>query len=227
MDKAAVIVAGGMGTRMGSDTPKQFLEVSGRPILSYTLDAFYTAFPDVQIILVFPRLYLEEGTAMVHRLYPGNNILFTAGGLTRFDSVKNGLSLVKSPSVIFVHDAVRCLVAPALIRNCYEEALKHGSAIPVVPVKDSFRRLHQDGSEVVDRSSLRAVQTPQTFRSEVLLPAFQVGYDPSFTDEATVVEHHGGKVHLVQGDEGNIKITVPADLDFAEQVMGKQLNPGK
>jgi len=226
MDKAAVIVAGGLGTRMGSETPKQFLEVNGRPILSYTLDAFYTAFPDVQIIIVFPQSFLEEGTAMVHRLYPGNNILFTAGGPARFDSVKKGLSLVQSPSVIFVHDAVRCLVTPALIRNCYEEALKHGSAIPVVPVKDSFRRVHQNGSEVVDRSLLRAVQTPQTFRSELLLPAFQVGYDPTFTDEATVVEHHGARVHLVPGEEGNIKITVRADLDFAQQVTGKQLNPG-
>jgi len=226
MDKTAVIVAGGMGKRMGSETPKQFLELNGRPILSYTLDAFYTAFPDIQIIIVFPQLYLEEGTGIIHGLYPGSNIVFTAGGSTRFDSVKNGLSLAKSPSVIFVHDAVRCLVTPLLIRNCYEEALKHGSAIPVVPVKDSFRRIYQNGSEVVDRNSLRAVQTPQTFLSEILLPAFQVDYDPSFTDEATVVENHGGKIHLVPGEEENIKITVPADLDFAQQVKGRQLKQG-
>jgi 2-C-methyl-D-erythritol 4-phosphate cytidylyltransferase len=226
MNKAAVIVAGGMGKRMGSETPKQFLELNGRPIISYTLDAFYTAFPDIQIIIVFPQLFLEEGADMIHRLYPGNNILFIAGGNTRFDSVKNGLSLAASPSVIFVHDAVRCLVTPGLIRNCYEEALKHGSAIPVVAVKDSFRRVYQNGSEVVDRNTLRAVQTPQTFRSEILLPAFQVSYDASFTDEATVVERQGGKIHLVQGEESNIKITVPADLDFALQVTGKQLNPG-
>jgi 2-C-methyl-D-erythritol 4-phosphate cytidylyltransferase len=226
MDKAVVIVAGGMGTRMGSETPKQFLELNGRPIIAHTIEAFYAAFPDIQIIIVFPRQYIETGAGMVNRLYPGKSILFTEGGTTRFDSVKNGLTLVKSPSVIFVHDAIRCLVTPALIRNCYEEALKHGSAIPVVPVKDSFRRVHQNGSEVVDRSSLRAVQTPQTFRSEILLPAFQVHYDPSFTDEATVVEQHGGNIHLVPGEEENIKITVPADLDFAQHVTGKHLNQG-
>jgi 2-C-methyl-D-erythritol 4-phosphate cytidylyltransferase len=226
MDKAAVIVAGGTGTRMGSSTPKQFLELNGRPIIAYTLEAFYAAFPDIRIIIVFPRLFLEDGENMVNRLFPGRSILFTEGGSTRFDSVKNGLALAPAPSVIFVHDAVRCLVTPALICNCYEEAVKHGSAIPVVPVKDSIRRVCHDGSEVVDRGPLRAVQTPQTFRSEILLPAFEVEYNSTFTDEATVVEYHGGKVHLVPGEEGNIKITVPADLDFAQQVTGRQVNSG-
>lgn len=226
MDKVAVIVAGGTGTRMGSHTPKQFLELNGRPIIAYTLEAFYTAFPDIQIIIVFPRLFLEEGAMLVNRLFPGKAIMYTEGGSTRFDSVKKGLALAPSSSVIFVHDAVRCLVTPALIRNCYEEALKHGSAIPVVPVKDSIRRVHHEGSDVVDRGPLRAVQTPQTFRSEILLPAFEVEYNSSFTDEATVVEHHGGKVYLVPGEEGNIKITVPADLDFAQQVTGRQVNSG-
>jgi 2-C-methyl-D-erythritol 4-phosphate cytidylyltransferase len=226
MDKAAVIVAGGTGTRMGLNTPKQFLELNGRPIIAYTLEAFYAAFPDIQVIIVFPRLFIEEGAAIVNRLFPGRSILFTEGGPTRFDSVKNGLSLAPAPSVIFVHDAVRCLITPALIRTCYEEALKHGSAIPVVPVKDSIRRVRHDGSDVVDRGPLRAVQTPQTFRSEILLPAFEIEYNSSFTDEATVVEHHGGKVHLVPGEEGNIKITVPADLDFAQQVTGRRGNSG-
>jgi 2-C-methyl-D-erythritol 4-phosphate cytidylyltransferase len=224
MEKAAVIVAGGTGTRMGTETPKQFLELHGRPVVAHTMDAFFAAFPDIQIILVLPDSYLEEGHHIISKYFPGKPVIVTSGGKTRFDSVKNGLYLVKEPSVVFVHDAVRCLVSPSLIRDCYEAALIHGSAIPVIPVKDSIRRIHGNGSEVVNREQLRAVQTPQTFLSEILLPAFLAGYQDSFTDEATVVEHNGDKVHLVTGEETNIKITVQADLDFARRVIGKQLN---
>ena len=226
MEKVAVIVAGGTGTRMGTEIPKQFLELNGRPIMAHTIDAFFSAFPDIQIILVLPPNFREEGDQIINGYFPGKPIQITSGGNTRFDSVKNGLSLVKEHSVIFVHDAVRCLVSPSLIRDCYTSALLHGTAIPVIPVKDTIRRILENGSEVVNRETLRAVQTPQTFQSEILLPAFQTGYQPSFTDEATVVEHSGHKVNLIAGEERNIKITVPADLDFARQVLSKQFNAG-
>ncbi len=226
MNKAAVIVAGGVGARMGSAIPKQFLEIQGRPLIAYTIDAFYEAFPEIQVIVVLPQPMLEERGAMISGYFAGKSILFTAGGSTRFDSVKNGLSLVTEPSIIFVHDAVRCMVSPKLIRDCYNTALEHGSAIPVVPVKDSIRRIRDGVSEVVDRESLRAVQTPQTFRSEILIPAFNTSYQPSFTDEATVAEHNGHKVMLIAGEESNIKITVQSDLVFAGQMIGKQLNGG-
>jgi 2-C-methyl-D-erythritol 4-phosphate cytidylyltransferase len=224
MEKAAVIVAGGTGSRMGTETPKQFLELHGRPVIAYTIDAFLSAFHDIRIILVLPLAYMEEGRELTGKYFPGKQIIITSGGRTRFDSVKNGLSHVKDPAVVFVHDAVRCLVSPSLIRECYEAALIHGSAIPAIPVKDSIRRIHGTGSEVVSREDLRAVQTPQTFLSDILLPAFHTAYQSSFTDEATVVEHSGVKINLVPGEETNIKITVPADLDFALQVIGKQHN---
>jgi 2-C-methyl-D-erythritol 4-phosphate cytidylyltransferase len=163
---------------------------------------------------------------LISQSFPGNSILFTIGGETRFESVRNGLSLITTASVIFVDDAVRCMVSASLIRNCYISALEYGSSIPVVRVKDSIRQVHKGESEVLDRDALRAVQTPQTFRSEILLPAFQTAYQPSFTDEATVVEYHGNKVRLIPGEDLNIKITVPADLEFARLVIGKQLNSG-
>lgn len=226
MEKVAVIVAGGTGSRMGTDIPKQFLELHGKPVVVYSIEAFFYAFPDLHAFIVLPSAFMEEGRQLISRFFPGKSIQFAEGGASRFESVKNGLALVKSPSVVFVHDAVRCLVSPSLIRHCYTEALLHGSAIPVVPIKDSIRRINDTSSEVVSREGLCAVQTPQTFRSDILLPAFQTSYLPIFTDEATVVEHSGLTVHLVEGEESNIKITVPLDLDLARQTISTQFNTG-
>ena len=222
MKKAAVIVAGGTGIRMGTETPKQFLNIHGKPILVHTVEAFFTAFPEMEIILVLPLDYLEPWCLLAEKYFPGKPVIVTAGGSTRFESVKLGLSRVSTPSVIFVHDAVRCLVSTSLIHLCYETALKSGSAIPVVNLRDSIRRIRGTGSEVIDRDTLRAVQTPQTFLSEIILPAFDTKYQDSFTDEATVVEHSGRPVLLIQGEDINIKITYPADLDFARQVIGRK-----
>jgi 2-C-methyl-D-erythritol 4-phosphate cytidylyltransferase len=223
MEKVAVIVAGGIGTRMGSETPKQFLVLQKRPIIAYTIEAFYAAYADIRIIIVLSQSLLEPGKTMVSNAFPGKPIQFISGGETRFQSVRNGLGLITTPSIVFVHDAVRCLVSPSLIRRCYLSAVEYGSAIPVVPVKDSIRIIDGEESKVVDRNGLRAVQTPQTFQSEILLPAFKAEYQPSFTDEATVVEHYGVKICLIPGEDQNIKITVPADLEFARLVISKQL----
>ncbi|HLO82371.1 MAG TPA: 2-C-methyl-D-erythritol 4-phosphate cytidylyltransferase, partial [Chitinophagaceae bacterium] len=130
MDKFAVIVAGGSGTRMGHETPKQFLPVNGEPVLVHTVRAFRDAFHDAQIIVVLPAAHMERGMQIIHDHFPGLDIKFAEGGKTRFDSVKNGISLAGDHGIIFVHDAVRCLVSPALIRACYEQALAKGSAIP-------------------------------------------------------------------------------------------------
>ncbi len=225
MDKTAVIVAGGSGSRMGGTTPKQFMELHGKPLVVYTIEAFLAAYPDISIILVLPSNFLKQGEDIIRHHFPKAAIVVTEGGHTRFDSVRHGLKLVSHPSIVFVHDAVRCLVSPALIRQCYDAAMSHGSAIPVIPVKDSIRRImsygpdHKPGSEVVKRDDLRAVQTPQTFRSEILLNAFDTYYQSAFTDEATVVEHSGVHVHLVPGEEENIKVTYPSDLDYAKQVL--------
>jgi 2-C-methyl-D-erythritol 4-phosphate cytidylyltransferase len=139
--------------------------------------------------------------------------------MTRFHSVANGLRLVEADSVVFVHDGVRCLVSTALVHRCYEEALASGSAIPVIDSRDSIRMVMDDGNVVIDRTRIKLVQTPQTFLSKILLPAYQTEYRLAFTDEATVVEAAGHTVQLVEGEANNIKITMPVDLVIAAQLL--------
>jgi 2-C-methyl-D-erythritol 4-phosphate cytidylyltransferase len=222
MQKHALIVAGGSGTRMGSATPKQFLDIKGQPVFIHTLKAFLEAYPDMDLIVVFPEVYVDEGQRLIHEALPGIPVRITTGGTTRFHSVLNGLKKVTEHSIVFVHDAVRCLVTPDLIRRCYEAAVRDGSAIPVVPVRDSLRRRFGEGSEVVDREGVVQVQTPQTFRADILLNACRQPYHPSFTDEATVVESSGVAVHLVEGEETNLKLTLPADLVMAEMIWDRR-----
>lgn len=219
MKKVAVIVAGGSGQRMGAAVPKQFLLLKGKPVLWYAVRAFLDAYDDIAIILVLPKENMAEGEEAVQELNTRKNIQYISGGSTRFHSVQNGLAQVKEPSVVFVHDAVRCLVTPALIRSCYEATKTYGSAIPVVAATDSIRIIEDGLSRVADRNKVRIIQTPQTFLSELLLPAFQANYQDSFTDEATVVEAAGHPVTLVEGEYSNIKITRPIDLVMAEMIL--------
>ena len=142
---------------------------------------------------------------------------FVEGGETRFHSVKNGLSLVNERAVVFVHDAVRCLLSPSLITRCFEQAKQQGSAIPVITAKDSIRLLTTTGNQSLNREQVMLVQTPQVFLSDWILPAFEVTYESSFTDEASVVEKSGRPIHLIAGEVSNIKITEPVDLLIAEQ----------
>lgn len=224
MKPIAIIVAGGSGTRMGSEIPKQFLEVAGAPLLIHSISAFIQAIPEMDIVVVLPGAFLEAGSDLVARHLPDETVFFAEGGETRFHSVQRGLQLVREPSIVFVHDAVRCLVSPDLIRRCYRQALEKGSAIPAVAVSDSIRMIHPDGHEAVDRTLLRAIQTPQTFRSDILLEAFRQSYDPAFTDEASVVERHGDKVELVEGEASNIKVTWPVDLVVAAELLKSRIS---
>jgi len=219
MQKIAVIVAGGMGQRMGASIPKQFLLLNGQPILWHTLQRFLNTWEDLQVILVLPAEHKEEGNKIVQSLNASDRVVVTEGGDTRFQSVKNGLSLIKEPAVIFVHDGVRCLLSSELIKRCYEQAVEKGSAIPAVAATDSIRIVEGEGHYVADRNLVRIIQTPQTFLSDILLPAFQQSYQPSFTDEATVVEAAGKKVFLIEGEYTNLKITRPEDLQIAEQIL--------
>jgi 2-C-methyl-D-erythritol 4-phosphate cytidylyltransferase len=221
--KIAVIVAGGKGTRMKLEVPKQFLLIRGKPILYFTIRSFLVAFDEIEIILVLPDEYIEKGREIVDGFFDSSRIKLCAGGRTRFHSVQNGLSLIgNEESIIFVHDGVRCLTSKELLAKCYTEALRTGSAIPVIPCNDSVRIITKKGNEVVDRNYLRLVQTPQTFHSKILLPAYNIDYKENFTDEATVVEAFGISVHLVEGDSGNIKITSPVDLKLAEALLFEQ-----
>jgi 2-C-methyl-D-erythritol 4-phosphate cytidylyltransferase len=224
MNRVAVIVAGGSGTRMGKELPKQFLLLNGKAILIHAISAFLRAYADIHIVLVLPKEYIELAKQLVGQASLSPNIEFVEGGATRFNSVKNGLQHVRDAELVFVHDAVRCLVTPELIKSCSETASQQGSAIPVIPVRDSMRRVdpnHQT-SVIVNRENLVVVQTPQTFKKNILLSAFDVEYSSLFTDEASVVEAAGYQVHLVPGEETNIKITFPEDLQYAEWRLNRE-----
>jgi 2-C-methyl-D-erythritol 4-phosphate cytidylyltransferase len=219
MNKYAVIVAAGSGIRMGGTLPKQFILVNNKPVLYYSLQTFLNAFADIQIILVLPVDYMDIGQEIIDAYFDKEKIRIAAGGDTRFQSVKNGLGLVEDESIIFVHDGVRCLLTENLIHRCYASAVETGTAIPVITSKDSVRIVNDEGNDAVERSKVMLVQTPQTFHSKILLPAYQIDYKEKFTDEATVVEAYGLKVTLVEGEEDNIKITTPIDLLVAEKII--------
>jgi len=220
MKKYAIIVAGGSGSRMKSVVPKQFMLLKGKPVLYYTIDAFLKAYDDCKIILVLPEDHVAAGQEIIDAFFDYNRIQIAIGGRTRFHSVQNGLQLIDEDGIVFVHDAVRCMVSKDLIQRCYEAVLHYGSAVPVIASKDSVRILTNEGNEALDRTYVKLVQTPQTFYSKILLPAFNIDYKDKFTDEATVVEAFGLKIHLVEGEENNFKITLPVDLELAERLMG-------
>jgi 2-C-methyl-D-erythritol 4-phosphate cytidylyltransferase len=219
MNKYAVIVAGGNGSRMNSTVPKQFLLLNDKPVLYYTLDTFLKAYHDLKVILVLPEEYVATGQEIIDAWFDYKRIRITVGGRTRFHSVQNGLQLIEDESIVFVHDAVRCLLTTALIHRCYEAALEFGATVPVVDCKDSVRMVISDGNEALERRNIKLVQTPQAFLSTILLPAFNIDYKDKFTDEASVVETFGMKVHLVEGEENNIKITTPIDMLLAEHLL--------
>ena len=219
MKKFAIIVAGGSGTRMNSSLPKQFMLLKGKPVLYYTIHTFLQAFDDCNVILVLPESHLAYGKEIISTYFNSSRIQVTAGGETRFHSVKNGLKLVNVESVVFVHDAVRCLISTKLIRNCFEAAVQFGAAVPVISSKDSVRLVTGETNEALQRNRVKLVQTPQTFHSKILLPAFETEYSDAFTDEATVVEACGHKIYLLEGEESNFKITLPVDLELAEKLI--------
>ncbi len=221
-NKVAIIVAGGTGQRMGSVVPKQFLSIQGKPILLHTIDQFVVAFSDIKLVVVLPEGYIEEGKELIRQNGFTKNIVFVAGGDTRFQSVKNGLGQVNESAIVFVHDAVRCLLTPALIQRCYQQALEKGSAIPAVSSTDTVRLIKGNNNELFDRENVMLIQTPQTFKSDLLLTAFNQDFNANFTDEANVVEASGNSVYLVDGEFENIKITRPLDLAIAEYILAKR-----
>ncbi len=219
MKKFAVIVAGGMGQRMGVEIPKQFLLLRGKPVLWYSINTFLLAYDDMQVVLVLPLAHLESGIELRNSFVNKDRIQIISGGVTRFHSVQNGLKAIKDQSVVFVHDGVRCLVSKDLIKKCYEQAIEKGSAVPAVAASDSIRIADGEKNVVADRDNIRMVQTPQTFTSEIILPAFQQEFNHSFTDEATVVEATGKEIFLIEGEYNNLKITRPIDLLIAEKIL--------
>ncbi len=235
-----IVVAGGKGLRMGSDLPKQFLPIGGRPVLMHTLEAFERAIPGIRLVLVLPKdqqSFWKDLCAKHHFTLPHT---IADGGTTRFHSVKNGLnslspdpSPVREGSLVAVHDGVRPFVSEEVIRRTFDAAREHGAAIPVVPVVETVRQIFPSltgegpgegpapSSLTVDRSLYRLVQTPQTFQLPLLLRAYEQPYTEAFTDDASVVEALGHPITLVEGNRENIKITTPFDLRIAEALLAK------
>lgn len=209
----AIIVAGGSGSRMQSDVPKQFLLLRGKPILQRTIEQFL-AVPEVRIILVLPARERATWSALrnQHDFHP--DIQVVDGGASRFQSVRNGLGAIDAPTgLVAVHDGVRPYVTPDIIRRSYDMAARAGSAVTCVPAKDSIRILNTDGtSRAIDRATVRLVQTPQTFRLDWFRQAFAVDEQLHFTDCASVLEYAGFPISLIEGAYENIKITTPDDL---------------
>lgn len=219
MDRYAILVAGGKGLRMGSDIPKQFLPLRGRPVLMHTIDVFRRTYPDIHIILVLPREQQDYWRQLCGLHDYDVELCVADGGETRFHSVHNGLSQIPDGArgVVGVHDGVRPFVSPETIRRCYEAAEEFGAVVPVVPVVETVRQVLADGSSMtVDRNAYRLVQTPQTFDIQLLKKAYGQPFDPFFTDDASVVEAMGHPIKLVEGNNENIKLTNPADLKLAE-----------
>jgi 2-C-methyl-D-erythritol 4-phosphate cytidylyltransferase len=217
-----VIVAGGQGTRMGMALPKQFLDLHGKPILYYTIEAFAKALPQAHLILVLPEADISKLQMVLQHFENRIELNVVSGGATRYDSVKNGLKGLPEDSIILVHDGVRPFVSETLIQTCIETAMTTGTAIPAINVVDSVRVLSASGSSPINRDLLRIIQTPQTFKGSILLPAFAQDYQSNFTDEATVVENMGHKITLVEGHKNNIKITTPEDLQLAELILAQK-----
>jgi 2-C-methyl-D-erythritol 4-phosphate cytidylyltransferase len=217
--KYAVIVAGGKGLRMGATVPKQFLPLLGKPMLCHAIQAFANAIPDIRLVLVLPKDQVGSAQTVLRSYLGGIDVTTVAGGETRYHSVQNGLSQINDDGVVFVHDGARPIVSEELIMKCYAQAVDLGSAIPAIPVMESIRMQHGDHSTPLNRDQLRIIQTPQTFRTELILPAFQQEYTPAFTDEATVVEAAGKKIYLIDGMPDNIKVTTPYDMVIAEALL--------
>lgn len=217
--KYAVVVAGGKGVRMGGDTPKQFMELAGRPLLMHTIEAFYRFSPEINIIVVLPGSQLDHWQELCRK----NNfkIPFRAveGGASRFQSVKNGLKHIESDGLVAVHDGVRPLISVELIGASFDCAALHGSAVAAVPLKESIRLVDKDATRAVDRATYRMIQTPQTFKVSVLKEAYELEEDDSLTDDASVVERTGQKISLFEGSYFNIKVTTREDLAIAEQLL--------
>ncbi|MBR5554618.1 2-C-methyl-D-erythritol 4-phosphate cytidylyltransferase [bacterium] len=221
MKKQVIIVAGGNGSRMGTILPKQFIEISGKPILLRTLENFYSFDSKIDIVLVLPSQEIERWENICKTFKCEIKHRIVKGGTTRFESVKNGLKLLIDDALVAVHDGVRPFVSHETLSACFEVAGEKGVAIPSLEMVDSVRIKIGEGSESCDRSQYRVVQTPQVFRSDILKKAYNQPYKYYFTDDASVVENVA-PIYLVEGNRENIKITTAFDLQIAEVLLKNQ-----
>ena len=224
--KYVIVMAAGSGTRMGAEVPKQFIEIDGKAILQMTIEVFQEACPDIAVVTVLPEAHMAYWrNYCLERNFICPQIL-VKGGITRFHSVRNALAKIPDGAVVAVHDGVRPLVSPELVRNMFETAVIETALIPVMPCVETMKVLEKKGDvlvavpgESVDRSRLFGAQTPQIFHSEVIKDAYSLPYDTSFTDDASVVEKYGKNLSYVLGERFNIKLTTQEDLLLARAIL--------
>lgn len=219
LKKSVIIVAGGIGNRMQSEVPKQFLLLKNKPILCHTIEKFNSFDASISIVLVLPENQFEYWKELCKNHNFTINHQLVKGGETRFKSVKNGLDLIQDGQLVAIHDGVRPLVSEKVIKNCFQKAEDFGASIPVISINESIRSLSNDGSRIINRDEIMLVQTPQVFKSSIIKKAYNQEFQESFTDDASVLESDGGSVKLVEGNRENIKITRALDLKIAEAIL--------
>jgi 2-C-methyl-D-erythritol 4-phosphate cytidylyltransferase len=212
-----IIVAGGTGTRMRSETPKQFLEINKVPVIVLSIKKFLAYKKDLSIIVAVHPAFKKELNAICKKYFPKNDIQVVFGGETRYHSVKNALDTIpKGDGVVGIHDAARPFVKMDVIKKCYSTAAKKGNAIPAITLFESIRKASAKKNKAVDRGQFKIIQTPQCFNIKLIKKAFTKKYSSKFTDDATVLESIGEKINLVEGNYENIKITNPNDMIIAK-----------
>lgn len=216
-----IVVAGGSGQRFGSQTPKQFLELNGLPVIMHSINTFWNFDSSIGIVISLPADYFDFWQTLVSKYKFEVPHKIVAGGATRFQSVKNGLDSIEDEGLVAIHDAVRPLVSNETIARCFERAQQFGNAIPVIPMVDSIRELKDQSSFQVNRDAYVLVQTPQVFRVSLLKSAYKQEFSTLFTDDASVVEKMGIQIELTEGNRENIKITNQMDFIFAEAILKK------
>ncbi len=214
-----IITAGGFGNRMGTEHPKQFLDLSGKPLLMHTINKFFTYNNNLNIILSLPDAYISfwKDLCKKHKFTIKHKVVL--GGDTRFHSIKNALGEVSGNGLVAVHDGVRPLVSSNTIKQTFEAAEEHGNAVASLDIVFSIRKNESEKTVAVNRDLYKEIQTPQTFKISILKKAYEQNYENCFTDDASVVEKLGETIFLTTGNRENIKITTPADIKIAEVLL--------
>ncbi len=225
MNIYAVIVAGGVGSRMNNALPKQFLPINGEPMLYYAINAFIKANSNIKIIIVLHPDYLSHFNTVLNCFKERINVQVVPGGATRFESVQKGINAITDAQpndVVLVHDGARPLISATLINNLIDVTIKLGNAIPVIAIPESVRQIENNTSKPINRDTLRMVQTPQASQFAQIKKAFTQIYNKAFTDEATVLEADGNNINLIEGEIFNIKMTTPEQMEWAEYLLNKK-----
>jgi 2-C-methyl-D-erythritol 4-phosphate cytidylyltransferase len=217
----ALIVAGGSGSRMNADVPKQFMLLNNKPVLMHTIDLFFQYNPEIEVILILPETQFTLWRNLCGQFHFDVDHRLVAGGTVRTESVQNGLNSIHENGIVFIHDGVRPLVSTATLQRCFDKTIEAGNALPVLPLVESIRRVDGDSNFVANRNDFVSVQTPQVFWSDEIKAAYKAAEGQSFTDDASVLESFGKKINLVEGNRENIKITYPSDLVYAEALLLK------